>query len=323
MQVFFATDRQQTGDRHPARLFGAARGPLSYGSCEVGIPRDHRVGALESPSVLRLQFRPDPDRHVVLLRIETATREQFFPTVADRVGRGATQAALLFVHGYRVSFEDAARRTGQIAYDLQFTGVPVFYSWPSQGRLSGYMIDETNIEWAQSQLTEFLTDFLEQTQAEHVYLLGHGMGNRALVRAAAAIIADRPDLAGRLREIILTAPDIDADVFRHDIAPALSTAGNPVTLYASSEDSALQVSQRMHGHARAGDSGAGLVVVPGVETIDASKVDTSFIGHSYYAQGRSTLADMHYLISQQLRAGQRPGLHAVDGPGGRYWTFNE
>jgi esterase/lipase superfamily enzyme len=323
IQVFFATDRQQTGDRHPARQFGVARGPVSYGSCEVSIPREHRMGELESPSLLRLQFRPDPDRHVVLMRTELATREQFFPTVSQAIAASGNRAALVFVHGYRVSFEDAARRTGQIAYDLGFAGVPLFYSWPSQGRLSGYLVDETNVEWAQTGLTAFLTDFLADTQAEHVYLLAHSMGNRALTRAAAAVIEDRPDLAARLREIILTAPDIDADVFRRDIVPALAAGGNPVTLYASSNDEAMQVSKKMHGYPRAGDSGDGLVVAAGLETIDASGVDTSFIGHSYYAQGRSALGDMYYLINQRLRANQRFGLHPVEAPAGRYWTFNE
>ncbi|TWI69075.1 esterase/lipase superfamily enzyme [Pseudoduganella lurida] len=323
LQVFFATDRQQTGDPHPARQFGGGRGELAYGSCEVSIPHEHQMGAMESPSLLRLQFRPDPDRHVVLLRTALAGREPFFASLAERIAASPSNSALLFVHGYRVSFEDAARRTGQIAHDLQFPGIPVFYSWPSQGRLSGYMVDETNIEWTQARLLGFLVDFLERTTAEHVYLLAHSMGNRAMTRAAAALIDQRPDLAGRLREIILTAPDIDAEVFRRDIAPALAAAGNPVTLYASSADSALEVSQRMHGYPRAGDSGDGLVVVPGVETVDASKVDTSFIAHSYFAQRRSALADMYYLITRRLRAAERFGLHPVDGPAGRYWTFDE
>lgn len=323
LQVFFATDRLDTGDRHPARQFGAGRGELTYGSCEISIPREHRMGELESPSLLRLQFRADPERHVVLLRTQLAARDRYFGTLAEAIARNGPKSALLFVHGYRVSFEDAARRTGQIAYDLGFDGVPVFYSWPSQGKLSGYMVDETNIEWTLPHLTAFLTDFLEQTPAEHVYLLGHSMGNRALTRAAAAVIGRRPDLAKRIREIILTAPDIDADVFRRDIVPALAIAGNPVTLYASSGDEALQMSQRMHGYPRAGDSGDGLVVSPGMETIDASNADTSFIGHSYYAEGRSALADMFYLINQQLRAAQRFGLHEVHSPAGRYWTFDE
>lgn len=323
LQVFFATDRQHTGDRHPARQFGAARGPLSYGSCEVSVPRDGRPEELPAPTLLRLQFRPDRAGHVALLRSELASREQFFPALAERIGKSPAPSALLFVHGYRVSFEDAARRTAQIAYDLRFQGIPVFYSWPSQARLSGYVVDEANIEWTREALTAFLVDFLEQSQTEHVYLLGHGLGARALTRAAAALAASRPELARRLREIILAAPDIEADSFRREIVPALSAAGTPVTLYASSADNALVLSQRVQGYPRAGDSGEGLLVVPGVETIDATGADTSFIDHGNGAAGRSALADMQHLIGHHLRAPQRSALRAVDGPAGRYWTFND
>src|SRR5262249_2696270 len=34
---------------------------------------------------------------------------------------------------FNVTFEDAVRRRAQIAYDLQFPGTPIRYSWPSQG----------------------------------------------------------------------------------------------------------------------------------------------------------------------------------------------
>ena len=47
--------------------YGPERGKLELGTCEVSIPKLHEVGELESPSVLRLEFREDPDRHVVLL----------------------------------------------------------------------------------------------------------------------------------------------------------------------------------------------------------------------------------------------------------------
>jgi len=323
MKLWFATDRELTGDRHPARLFGGARGSLRYGSCEVSIPREHRMGELESPSLLRLELRDDPNQHVMLLSVDITDSSVCLAQLKDALLQGSERSALLFVHGYRVTFEDAARRTGQLAYDLGYKGVPVFYSWPSQGKLAGYIVDEANVEWTLPHLTAFLTGFLEQSGAEHVYLLAHSMGNRAMARAVAAVAETRPDLAGRLRGIILTAPDIDADVFRQQIAPALARAANPVTLYASSEDAALQVSKHVHGYPRAGESGPGLVVTQGVETIDATGVDTGFIKHSYFAERRSALSDMFYLIHQNMPAGERHGLQPVDGGAGRYWVFRE
>jgi len=321
MKVFFATDRELSGDRHPARLFGSVRGQLRYGSCEVSIPRDHRMGEMESPSLLRLEFRQDPEQHVVLLSADLTERDSYFGDLRNAIAASGTRSALLFIHGYRTTFEDAARRTGQLAYDLGFHGAPIFYSWPSQGKLSGYILDEANVEWTQADLAAFLADVLQQSDAEHVYLLAHSMGNRALAQATASVIAARPDLASRIREVILAAPDIDAEVFRQQLLPALAAVPNPLTLYASSEDSALHASKAVHGYARAGESGPGLVVAPGVETIDASKVDTGFIGHTYFAEQRSALSDMYYLIKQHARAAERFGLQAVEGAMGRHWTF--
>lgn len=323
MRIYFATDRELSGDRHPARLFGNARGTLRYGSCEVSIPRDHRMGELETPSLLRLEFRPDPEQHVVLLAAELLERDSYMADLRQAIAASGTRSALLFIHGYRTTFEDAARRTGQLAYDLGFQGTPLFYSWPSQGKLSGYIVDEANVEWTQADLASFLADFLQQSEAEHVYLIAHSMGSRAMARATASVIAARPELSGRIREVILAAPDIDADVFRQQLLPALAAVPNPLTLYASSTDGAMRASKAIHGYARAGESGASLVVAQGVETIDASGVDTGFIRHAYFAERRSALSDMYYLLQKQARAAERFGLQAVDGAAGRYWTFRE
>ena len=330
VKVYFATDRQRDVGKPPAQRFsgqrsmaagnGADDGPLSYGSCDISIPRDHRMGQLESPSLWRLEFRDDPAKHVVLLAADVQDRENFLAALKTQIRASAGKSAFVFVHGYNVTFEDAARRTGQMAYDLGFDGAPVFYSWPSQGDVGGYTIDENNIEWSAPHITAFLADFLASTDAAQVYLVGHSMGSRGLTRAVADLLAAQPLLAQKITEVILSAPDIDAAVFKHDIAPKLAGARHPVTLYASSQDLALAASKAVHGYPRAGDSGAGMLIVAGVETIDATGVDTSFMKHSYFAEKRSALSDMFYLIRNHARADQR-FLDPVDTLAGRYWTF--
>ena len=323
VKVFFATDRNLTGITNPSKMFGVDRSNITYGTCEVSIPHDHRMGELESSSIWRLEFKKDPAKHVVLLEAAVASKDQFFADVAMRVRQSKTSNAFLFVHGYNVTFEDAARRTAQIAYDLEFDGAPTFYSWPSRGSTAAYTIDEQNIEWAQANLRSFLEDFFTRSDAENVYLIAHSMGNRALTRAVASLLTDKPALQSRLKEVILTAPDIDADVFKRDIAPALAAAGRPVTLYASSKDLALVASKKVHGYARAGDSGQGIIVAPGIETVDATQVDTSLLGHSYFADARSVIADMYYLIRDGKRADKRFGLRPVETPSGQHWEFKQ
>lgn len=320
-KVWFGTDRQQTGDRHPARQFGSQRAPLSYGYCEVSVPHAAERPAPASPALLRLELRDAPARHVALLHTDLHGHDGFFTALAAQIARAAEHSALLFVHGYKVSFEDAARRTAQLSYDLGFGGVPVFYSWPAQGKLAGYPADEASVAWSQANLQRFLLDFLEGSQAERVYLIAHGMGGRALAGASAALLRERPALAPRLREIVLAAPDIDASVFARELAPALAGGARPLTLYASSADAALAASRATHAAARAGDAGSGLLVLPGVETIDASAVDTGLRCHAEPAPRASVLSDLQELIRQEHGADQRPHLRPATVPGGRYWIM--
>jgi esterase/lipase superfamily enzyme len=279
------------------------------------------MGELESPSIWKLEFRQDPEAHVVLLSAKVLPQDQFFIDLAVRSQSSERGDAFLFIHGYNVTFEDAARRTAQITYDLGFGGAPIFYSWPSQGTSTAYTVDEQNIEWAQTHLKTFLEDFFTRSGVQSVYVIAHSMGNRALTRAVASLLTEKPSLRQRLKEIILTAPDIDAEVFKQDIAPALISLGRPITLYASSEDLALVASKKVHGYPRAGDCGHGLVVMPGIETIDATGTDTSFLGHSYFAEARSILSDIFYLVRSGQRAEERFGLRSVVTQGGQYWIF--
>ncbi len=321
VRAFFATDRSLTGIKKPSEMFGVGRATLKYGTCDVSIPRDHRMGELEEPSILRLEFREDPTKHVVLVATEITEKNEYFRQLSERVMNSKSKRAFLFVHGYNVTFEDAARRTAQIAYDLAFDGAPVFYSWPSQGSVPAYTVDEQNIEWAQSNIRLFLDDFFARSEAEEIYLIAHSMGNRALTRALANILKEKPDYRAKLQEVILAAPDIDADVFKKDIAPALTANGRPITLYASSEDKALKASKKVHGYSRAGDSGQYIVIVNGVETIDATNVNTSFLGHSYFAEDRSVLSDIYHLVRTRQRADSRFGLRPINSGLGRYWKI--
>jgi esterase/lipase superfamily enzyme len=106
--------------------------------------------------------------------------------------------------------------------------------------------------------------------------------------------------------------------------PAMVQAVSPVTLYASSEDLPLQASKAVHGgYPRAGDSGENIIVYPGIESIDSTKVNTGFLGHSYYADEKSIISDMFYIFKNGLRASERAGLNEVAIPDGIYWEFKK
>ena len=79
LRVLFATDRR-IETRRPL-VFDTEAAPgnqISYGTCLVSLPRGHQLGELEGPSIWRLEFRPYPDRHVVVLSKELADPARFF-----------------------------------------------------------------------------------------------------------------------------------------------------------------------------------------------------------------------------------------------------
>lgn len=323
VNVLFATDRKAISVEPTKLAFGVERGEMSYGSCDVSIPRDHRMGELETASVWRLEFQNDPSKHIDLLSITPLDTVSFYEQVSARIKKSKQSKALLFIHGYNVTFEDAARRTAQMSYDLGFDGAPIFYSWPSRGEVEFYTVDEQSIEWTEADLKKFLGDFFERSDVQNVYVIGHSMGNRALTRALTDLVRTSPQIRNRLREIVLTAPDMDADVFRRDILPTLGSPERPVTLYASSNDRALAASKAVHGAPRAGDGGQSLIVAPGLETIDATGMDTSLLGHSYFAETTSVLGDLYYLIRNGTRPDDRFGLNRMETSAGKYWIFKK
>ena len=323
IKIFYATDRRKSGEMAPASFYSMERSPdeaMNFGTCKVSIPRDHRKGELDSPKWWKLRFRQDPNRDVVLLSVLASSERKFFSELASDVNSTTEKKAFVFIHGYNVTFEDAARRTAQLAYDLTFQGVPIFYSWPSKGSVSGYIADEATIDWVRPHLEKFLEQVAARSNATSIYLIAHSMGNRALAGALKDIVTrGERQQASHFREVVLAAPDIDAGVFRQ-LATALAGSADRVTLYASSKDRALAASKTVHEYARAGESGPNLVVVNGIDTVDVSAIDTGFLGHSYVADNTSVITDMIGLIAGSP-APHRVCLSAKTFNGLGYWLY--
>lgn len=319
VRVFYATDRGRTGQDGPDDFYGGELASLEYGRVEVTLPPGHVRGELESPlRVLRWELRSDPEKHVVLHSIEPFLKDDFFAAVRDSMSVASRPEALVFIHGYNVSFRSAARRAAQVSHDLGFPGVPMMYSWPSNGRLLSYAADEQDVRLTVPNLVSFLTDVSQTTGAERVHVIAHSMGSRALASAMLELGRDFADPV--LGEVVFAAPDIDAREFSDLIAPEIVHTADRITVYASSKDRALLVSQVVHAYPRAGDSGDDLTVVEGVETIDASEIDTSLLGHSYFADAIQLVTDLLGVIGQGLAPPDR-SLEGLAKNGLPYWRF--
>jgi hypothetical protein len=180
--------RERTGAKDRA---GSPSTPRSCRFSEMGTPFWRRL--------LRFDLRADR------LRLQTITslaREQLLAEL--KLGLDAARAdgqeahALVYLHGFNVSFEEAAIRATQIGYDLKVPGATAFYNWPSRGALTAYAADAATIEASEAAITAFLAGLCTELKADRLHLIAHSMGNRGLLRAMQRIAADA-ELRSRVR----------------------------------------------------------------------------------------------------------------------------
>ena len=312
--VFFATNRKP--GTLPRDLFlGEPAGQISFGLASVTIPvAKHRIGRVETPRWWTLFPDSNREQRFVTIAEVSALDRGAFRAGIERAAAGADAPELLvFLHGYNVTFEEAARRAAQLACDMSFPGIVVLFSWPSLGGLLHYPADEERAAASADGLAEFL-GVLEGGPWRHVHLVAHSMGNRVMLLG----LADNPRPAVPFGQVVFVAADIYVDVFVPKWRKLLAAGSLPATSYTSGRDWALGVSHFLHRADRIGFVQGTPYLADGVDTVDATAVDTSFIGHGYFSSERSLLTDLGLLLRKGLSPRDR-GLHA--GPGGKYWSF--
>jgi esterase/lipase superfamily enzyme len=343
--VFYATDRKWAGPPEWYTGERASSADLSYGVIAISLPVDRKIGTIPTRMAgsFRVAFRRanwsefNPQKYCEIMSVNEEPVSGFAEEAGAvaRAGRGGTDSAgpteapgpdaagahdiLVFIHGFNVSFEAAARRAAQLAYDLDFTGVIVLYSWPSRGAVTGYTADTNSADWSTPHFVNFVREMLPGIGARQIHVLAHSMGNQILARAL-----DRlgPSGGQRLGHVVFVAPDVDDGVFGQ-LAGGFGDRAVSYTLYMSSKDLALRVSGIVGGHSRAGYDGRNPDSMARIEIIDASRLPkTDVLGHSGFAEDRTMLNDLKDIIRYGRTADERSAVEPRNDPDGhRYWAF--
>ncbi|MEI7766505.1 MAG: alpha/beta hydrolase [Phycisphaerae bacterium] len=323
--VWFGTNRKPVDTADPSKGFADEREPdnrVSHGQCIVHIPKTHRFGSIGSSLLTR--FLTWTDDRLVLRSVKCMAEADFWQGVQNELAAHDSdeRQALVYLHGFNVSFEEAAIRAAQIGCDLKNTGPTAFFSWPSRAQPMDYFCDEASIEVSEQAIGDFLTHFVTHTGIQRVHLIAHSMGNRGLLRAMQRISSSVT--AGgdpvRFGQIFLAAPDVDATLF-HNLAKIYPQFSQRTTLYASPSDHAVAVSELLHGAPRAGFVPP-ITVVDGIDTVVVPQLDLLSLGHGYYAKAAGILHDMYDLIRNNQPPQKRQRLYPQSSPNGKqYWEY--
>ncbi|SFM24111.1 Esterase/lipase superfamily enzyme [Shimia aestuarii] len=309
VEVWYGTNRVATGSKDPAQFYGTELGALRVGTLTVTIPPGHLAGLIERPEGWFFTDHLDPDKHVVLAGLQELTRDAFAE------GCCGEQDRLLFVHGYNVSFHDGALRAAQLAFDLEFPGQAMYYSWPSKSSLYGYLSDSNNVVPSRPAMEAFLEMATRGNGKLHI--IAHSMGNRYTLEALETFLLRNPDR--RIGQLILAAPDVDRAEFQARFG-GIRDKADGVTLYASRHDLALQVSRRVNGGYRLGDANGDVVRLAGLDTVDASQIEADSLGHSYFGDAPQLLGDILGVVRLGWAPRERCGVaERESGEGGNVW----
>ena len=324
VDLFYATDRNQTGENDPRLFYGIERGEVSYGLCKVAVNIKNSKSQFADYSIWNTGFETQPGKRGELREIIRLKKTDFITQLNNRINASKDKSALVYIHGYYRTFEVAAKTMATLVYEIKYQGTPLLFSWPSRHELSAYAGDLTSIDWSTTHLRALLEDVALRTNVQTIHVIAHSLGNRGLVNALVDLIKT-PTITSNWKfgEIILVAPDLDRQIFERDIAPIIINTPSRITLYVSTVDVPLWASKTVNLYPRLGDASEVPVIIDGIQTIDASLVASLATGHTYYRESPRVMADLYYLINERQDANQRSTLKAVESTEGRYWVVQE
>ncbi len=262
--------------------------------------------------------------------------------VARRIAASPRKEVVLFVHGYANTFQDAAFSMADLCHFFGRQFVCGIFSWPaggSRGMMAGYNVDRESGEFAVQHLKQAIRLIAQTPGVERIHLMAHSRGTDVLASAlrelnieaylAGSSVADR----FKLKNIVLLAPDIDADVAAAKIFGVVSDPDLPygaapqprkvfsgpgvhITSYVSPSDKALTLSQYLFGSIiRLGrlnpelltkEQAAKAARLAYLLDFIEVKATPGFLGHSYFTSDPKVSSDLVALIRYGLKPGQ-PG----------------
>lgn len=294
----YFTLRNRTGSNEPAKTYGGERSDLKAGICTV---RELSLGVLSplaqvAPNFLREEF----------LRVQSV-EERDSEAILDLLEESAAgRGPAIYTHGYNISFDKGSRRAALLQQNADLDGRLLWFTWPSDGVAALYTHDEADLYWSVPDLADTLLRLTTRFGPGTVDVIGHSLGARGVVLALYEVANRAPGT--RLGEVVLLAPDMDVDIFER-ILPRIRPVAGGITVYTTSGDRALALSQQLHGYPRLGEAGNDVSRFAGVEIIDLSDLPSeSPTGHLYHIYSPDVGADLQQLLNGGKRADERARL---------------
>jgi esterase/lipase superfamily enzyme len=281
---------------------------MSYAAVTVSIPPDatRKIGEVQWPTSLP----GDPQQSFVTTSANYLEPKSFVDALSAAVTRTGHGKVLVFTHGFNNRFDEAVFRFAQIVHDSRSPAVPVLFSWPSRGMvgLRAYQDDLQNAAGSLDTMVQLFDGLAATASVKEVTVVCHSMGCVLTLEALWSRAKRDGRIGGKIRNVLLVAPDVDVNIFRAH----MREMGSPrpqFALFMSQDDRALKLSKSIWGGiTRLGE------VDPGQEPYRSdfrrehvAVFDLTNLGGAAHSRAFNDIASVMGLIEQWRAAGQDKG----------------
>ena len=283
--IFAATTRKPVNGGRGKPWYGTERGALSLARVKLMPPNDERF----SFSAIGLGD----------WAVEAV--QPIGGQVGDLIARAEGRDILIFVHGFRYTFEEAALDAAHLADGISFQGETMVFAWPSKAGFFDYSFDRDSAMWSRDGFERVLDGVMLAPTRSRVHLVAHSMGTMLTLEALRQIYARYGDAAAdKIGAVVFASPDIDIDVFTSSIE-RLGPIARKITIVTATNDRALAISSRLAGGiTRVGAAEKAQLERLGLNVIDASD-SWGLINHSSFM----TNAEVRKVIRRAIEIGER------------------
>jgi len=333
LPVFYATTRARARDGQPGHYVNGRRDGVELGVAEI------RLGAPTwTWEDLLASHNTDTVRHArpgAVQGVEEFGRaredgevgeaeRRFLAGIDAQLARARNRELALYVHGYRVTFDEVAVQMGSFAHYLGH-GAMVTFQWPTGLNFWNYITDCPRAERYIPDI-ERLIPLLARSSAQNINVIAYSCGSPLLAAALVRLRARHPteshaQLAARYRlgNVIFVASDVDLKTFARDHVPPVLDLAQQLLVYTSRNDRALGFSSLVAGASRLGKPDVAdltprdlerLAADPRLQVIDVSDVRGAhemggMRGHGYWYANDWISTDITLSLRHPIPPGKR------------------
>lgn len=358
--IFYATDRRPATAKDKQQFYSSKRGnALRLGRAEIETGRDDLTWQdARKVSLLKTRTEKFPikvkgiseygvmdesiHKYSILTQVDkdksSSATKQYIREINSKLAKSKSRTINIFVHGYKVTFENPILTTAEMWHFLAYDGVFIAYSWPSTPKALAYFSDTETALVSSRHLRDLILFLSKRTNVDKINVIGYSAGSRVVTRAMGdlAILQKGKSHALNKKElklgtIAIIAGDVDRKLVGGYLLDGADKLMEQFLIYQSDSDKALSFSSFLTNRNRLGQtfdledvdehSIQYLKDNPHIVVIDVSDAEAarSGNGHGYLRNSPWVTSDLLMSLAYAPKPQDR-GL-ALKQAGIPLWTF--